>query len=131
MNVKTLGKKIRRLVAKIEKDTKKLAKLRLKLNASAKKPKGSAKKSRPTARGKKRVPKKLKAPAPAAKRKGGLTPEGRARLAAAMNARWAAKRAAAQASSSCQRRPLCDLSAAVIKFRILHSAGDTMFRSCF
>jgi len=107
MNVKTLGKKIRRLVAKIEKDTKKLAKLRLKLSASGKKPKRSAKKSKPIARGKKRPARNLKAPASAAKRKRGLTPEGRARLAAAMNARWAAKRAAAQAvSSSSETAPL-------------------------
>jgi len=113
MNVKTLGKKIRRLVAKIEKDTKKLAKLRLKLNASAKKPKRSAKKSRPIAAGKKRAAKELKAPSPAAKRKRGLTPEGRARLAAAMNARWAAKRAAAQAISSSSETALVSNSGAV------------------
>jgi ParB-like chromosome segregation protein Spo0J len=39
-----------------------------------------------------------------AKRKGGMTPEGRRRLAEAMKRRWAAKRTAAQARKSSGKR---------------------------
>jgi hypothetical protein len=100
MKLKNIDKKIRRLVTKIAKDTKRLAKLRLKLSLPPKKKKKpSAKKSKGVARRKDRKGKKLKASAPVAKRKRNLTPEGRAKLAAAMNARWAAKRAAAQSIS--------------------------------
>ena len=60
MKLKSLNKKIRRLVARIEKDTKKLAKLRLKLSASAKKKKRSEK-NKPATRAKESPAKKLKA----------------------------------------------------------------------
>lgn len=55
----------------------------------------------------------LSAPAPAqkqtparvaSKQRGGITPEGRRRLAAAMKRRWAAKRTAAQAKKSARRK---------------------------
>lgn len=39
-----------------------------------------------------------------AKRKGGMTPEGRRRLAEAMKRRWAAKRAASQVKKTAGRR---------------------------
>ncbi|MDB6146599.1 MAG: hypothetical protein JWO45_263 [Spartobacteria bacterium] len=98
MSFKNLNKKIRRLVTRIEKDTKKLAKFRLKLSAPVKKKKDSGKKGRTVARRKHGSNKKAKVPAPA-KKKRHITPEGRAKLAAAMNARWAAKRAAVQTAS--------------------------------
>jgi hypothetical protein len=82
---KNLSKKIRRLEARLQKGTKKLAKLRRKLEAVA--ASGTAKKKRKSAAIEERsVAKK-------AKRKLNLTPERRAQLAAAMKARWAAKRA--------------------------------------
>jgi len=40
----------------------------------------------------------------AAKRKGGMTPEGRRRLAEAMKRRWAAKRAASQVRKTARKR---------------------------
>jgi hypothetical protein len=40
-----------------------------------------------------------------AKRKGGMTPEGRRRLAEAMKRRWAAKRAASQVRKTSAKRP--------------------------
>jgi hypothetical protein len=88
---KKLSKKIRRLEARLQKGTKKLAKLRRKLEAVA--ASGTAKKKRKSAAIEERsVAKK-------AKRKLNLTPERRAQLAAAMKARWAAKRAASGANT--------------------------------
>ena len=59
-------------------------------------------KKRGRKKGQKNAPKAVATPAPSAlkrkkgsKRKGGLTPEGRAKLAAAMKARWAARKKAA------------------------------------
>ena len=95
MNLKNLNKKIRRLVNRIEKDTKKLAKFRMRLNAP-KRTKRSAKKNKPAARRKPAQAKTSNAVAPAAKKKHTMSPERRAQLSAAMNARWAAKRAAAK-----------------------------------
>jgi len=98
MKLKNLTKKIRRLEARLKKDAKKLAKLKRK-HAAAKtagaakiksKSRGSAGKARKTATasaGASSAAKKVK-------RKLNLTPERRAQLAAAMKARWAAKRAA-------------------------------------
>lgn len=40
----------------------------------------------------------------ASKKRGGITPEGRKRLAAAMKRRWAVKRTAAQAKKSARRK---------------------------
>lgn len=86
---KTLTKRIRRLEARLQKDTKKLAKLKQKLGAgSGAKP---AKKGHLTPIAKA----KPAAAAKRAKRKLNISPERRAQLAAAMKARWAAKRAAA------------------------------------
>jgi len=98
MKLKNLTKKIRRLEARLQKDAKKLAKLKRKhaaaKTAGAAKIKGksgsSAGKARKTATA-------SAGPLSAAKkvrRKLNLTPERRAQLAAAMKARWAAKRAA-------------------------------------
>jgi hypothetical protein len=88
---KKLSKKIRRLEARLQKGAKKLAKLRRKLEAIA--ASGTAKKKRKSAAIEERsVAKK-------AKRKLNLTPERRAQLAAAMKARWAAKRAASGANT--------------------------------
>jgi hypothetical protein len=98
MKLKNLTKKIRRLEARLLKDAKKLAKLKRKRGAARtagaaktkSKSRGSAGKARKAA---------ASAGAPSAakkvKRKLNLTPERRAQLAAAMKARWAAKRAAA------------------------------------
>jgi len=106
MKRKNLTKKIRRLEARLQKDTKKLAKLKRKLGAARTAAVAKAKKkSVPRARKARKVnasaptqttPKG--APKPVAKkvkRKLNLTPERRAQLAAAMKARWAAKKAAA------------------------------------
>jgi hypothetical protein len=87
---KKLGKKIRRLEARLQKGTKKLAKLRRKLEAVA--ASGTAKKRKSAAIEERSIGKK-------AKRKLNLTPERRAQLAAAMKARWAARRAAAGANT--------------------------------
>jgi hypothetical protein len=107
MKPKNLSKKIRRLEARLQKGTKKLAKLKQKLEAAAKA--DVAKKKRKSAGGggeaRKKVPQVQAAAverpdaAKKVKRKLNLTPERRAQLATAMKARWAAKRAAAQASA--------------------------------
>jgi len=78
--VKNLKKKIRRLEVRLQKGTKKLAKLKQKLQAAT----PGAAKTKATSPAVKKVKRKLN-----------LTPERRAQLAAAMKARWAAKRAAA------------------------------------
>ena len=114
---KSLQKKIRRLEARLQKGEKKLARLKQKLGAAetraAAKPKGKAtavtqKASKASAsidKNKKRSPLKTgvksaasvkgSGAAKSAKRKLNLTPERHEQLAAAMKARWAAKRAAA------------------------------------
>ena len=115
MKLKNLTKKIRRLEARLLKDTKKLAKLKNKLlarpaaAARKTKKKSSASQSRPTAKSSAPSPEKASGTKAAAKTKGkgarkrsakkrkrklNLSPERRAELAAAMKARWAAKRAA-------------------------------------
>jgi hypothetical protein len=98
MKLKNLTKKIRRLEARLLKDAKKLAKLKRKHVAA--KTAGAAKikrKSRSSA-GKARKTAAASAGTPGAakkvRRKLNLTPERRAQLAAAMKARWAAKKAA-------------------------------------
>jgi hypothetical protein len=123
MKPKNLSKKVRRLEARLQKGAKKLAKLKQKLEAAA--TAGLAKKKRKSAvradKARKRVEtsgraeKKnrrltpeprirtavVKRPSAAkkVKRKLNLTPERRAQLAAAMKARWAAKRAASDANT--------------------------------
>ncbi len=123
MKPKNLSKKIRRLEARLQKGAKKLAKLKQKLEAAA--TAGAAKKKRKSAvradKARKRVETSGRAekknrrltPEPGmravaakrpitakkVKRKLNLTPERRAQLAAAMKARWAAKRAAAAANT--------------------------------
>jgi hypothetical protein len=102
MKLKNLTKKIRRLEARMRKDAKKLAKLKRKRGAATtagaakikSKSRGSAGKVRKTATA------SAGAPSAAKKVRGklNLTPERRAQLAAAMKARWAAKRAAAAAN---------------------------------
>ena len=92
MKLKTLKKKIRRLETRLLEGPKKLAKLKGKLAAKAaatrKKNRSSTAKSQVTPAGAQgAAPKKLK-------RKLNLSPERREQLAAAMRARWAAKRAA-------------------------------------
>jgi hypothetical protein len=121
MKPKNLSKKIRWLEARLQKGAKKLAKLKRKLEAVTKASvaKKKAKSAVRAGKGRKKVKtsgraeaeKKnwrlaegrqmqaaaVKRPGPAkkVKRKLNLTPERRAQLAAAMRARWAAKRAAA------------------------------------
>ena len=123
MKLKTLRKKIRRLEIRLQGGPKKLAKLKRKLeaqvtaNAAKAKRKAAArarrarptvkpsqptqKKSlRPTAKPQAKPAANMRGPtaAPKVKRKLNLSPERRAQLAAAMKARWAAKRAAAEAT---------------------------------
>src|SRR5437879_1682688 len=120
MKLKNLRKKIRRLEARLEEGPQKLAKLKRKLQAMAvakarKAQKKAAravarqtvKSSTPTQNVKRRLtanlqvkPVSLKGPSAArkVKRKLNLSPERRAQLAAAMKARWAAKRAALEAN---------------------------------
>jgi predicted RNase H-like nuclease (RuvC/YqgF family) len=118
---KSLQKKIRRLEARLQKGEKKLARLKQKLGAAetraAAKPKGkstgvtqkASNASGSIDKNKKRSPLKTgvkpaanvqgSGSAKSAKRKLNLTPERREQLAAAMRARWAAKRAAAGANT--------------------------------
>jgi hypothetical protein len=106
MKIKTLRKKIRKLEARLQEGPKKLAALKRKLEAvtaaNARKAKrklaaraGAAGKAvetlKPAGAPKRPVAKK-------AKRKLNLSPERRAQLAAAMKARWAARKAAAEAT---------------------------------
>ena len=124
MNLKTLRKKIRKLETRLQEGPKKLAKMKRKLEAMTKEKARKAqkklaaraaagrqttkvsapaqkKKSRSTAQTQtkaKAAPKP--SPAKKAKRKLNLSPERRAQLAAAMKARWAAKRAAAENSQA-------------------------------
>lgn len=119
--VKNLKKRIRRLEARLQKGAKKLAKLKRKLEtaatATAAKTKAatavSAEKARKASNASAPTQKKSRSAgdvkqATAAKdlrlarqkkRKLNLTPERRAQLAAAMKARWAAKRAAVAANA--------------------------------
>jgi hypothetical protein len=94
MKPKKFNKRIRRLEARLQKGAKKLAKLKQKLEARTQR-----KKRRPTPKAG-MEPAGVKEPSvpKRAKRKLDLTPERRAQLAAAMKARWAAKRAAATAN---------------------------------
>ena len=103
MKLKNLNKRIQRLSARIAKDTRKLEKLKRKLAAGPKKKDPAKAKGKKKDKGKKagkskQAEKTVKATAPVRKRKKRghkLSPEGRAKLRALMNARWAAKRAAA------------------------------------
>jgi hypothetical protein len=87
---KNLKKKIQRLESRLQKGAKKLARLKQKLEAA---------KTVSAAKIKRDVKPAAAVKKPAAvkkvKRKLNLSPERRAQLAAAMKARWAAKRAAA------------------------------------
>src|SRR6266478_4077476 len=93
MKLKNLRKKIQRLEKRLREGPKKLAKLKQKLQAAeAAKAVKAARKSatRASTAAKSKKPGTVKI----AKRKFNLSPERRAQLAAAMKARWAAKRAA-------------------------------------
>jgi len=103
MKLKTLKKKIRRLETRLLEGPKKLAKLKGKLGAlvkanaakSRKKAAATRKKNRGTTAESQAKSTSAKGSAPKkAKRKLNLSPERREQLAAAMRARWAAKRAA-------------------------------------
>ena len=106
MKLKTLKKKIRRLETRLLEGPKKLAKLKGKLGAlvkanaakstkSRKKAAAPRKKNRGTTAKSQAKSTSAKGSAPKkAKRKLNLSPERREQLAAAMRARWAAKRAA-------------------------------------
>jgi hypothetical protein len=102
--VKSLKKKIRRLEARLQKGEKKLARLKQKLGAAetraAARPKSKSAglAQKPGKASGSSVPK-------SAKRKLNLTPERREQLAAAMRARWAAKRAAAATQQSLGPQP--------------------------
>jgi hypothetical protein len=107
MKLKTLKKKIRRLETRLLEGPMKLAKLKgklaalIKANAAKAKKKSTAraaaskKKRSSTAKSQTKPAGRKKAAAPKkVKRKLNLSPERREELAAAMRARWAAKRAA-------------------------------------
>jgi hypothetical protein len=122
MKLKNLRKKIRRLEARLQEGPRKLAKLKRKLEAAAtadaekarRKSAALAVEARRSVKASTRAQKKKEGltaqppvkPAGAkrrrtakkVKRKLNLSPERRAQLAAAMKARWAAKRAAAEAN---------------------------------
>ena len=122
MKVKNFRKKIRRLEARLEEGAKKLAKLKRKLGAAmtagggktkrksaarAGKARQHAKSSTPTQKKRRRlvatpqvkpVATKRQSAAKKVKKKLNLSPERRAQLAAAMKARWAAKRATVDAN---------------------------------
>ena len=96
--LKNLKKKIRRLEGRLQKGTTKLAKLKRKLGAATTAAAAKTKKNQRRALKTDVEPAAaVKGPSVAkkAKRKVNLTPERREQLAAAMRARWAAKRAAA------------------------------------
>ncbi len=94
ITLKSLGRKLRKLEASMQKDAKRLSKLIRKIEKA-----GASEASRkPRIRAAVEKPKKTATTAQPAKAKRNLTPEGRAKLSAAMNARWAAKRAAAAVS---------------------------------
>jgi hypothetical protein len=119
MKAKTLRKKIRRLEKRLQEGPKKLAKLKQKLQAAEAARAAKARKkaaARAAAKSAKPVQKKASAQTAEAKKptavkkvekKLNLSPERRAQLAAAMKARWAAKRAAGAktASSDNQHSP--------------------------
>jgi len=99
MKTKNLKKKIRRLERRLQEGPRKLARLKQRLQAAetAKKLKAARKSAARAARqaaksAKRSEPTKLVA-GKKQKRKLNLSPERRAQLAAAMKARWAAKRA--------------------------------------
>ena len=121
MKLKTLRKKIRRLEARLQEGPKKLAKLKRKLEAMTKADAMKAKRKlaarasearqsvKPSTQTQKKTDRlsaqppgkpagaKRRSAARKVKRKLNLSPERRAQLAAAMKARWAAKRGAAEA----------------------------------
>jgi hypothetical protein len=99
MKLKTLKKKIRRLQTRLQEGPKKLAKLKGKLaalvKANAARAKKKSPKQKPNLTAKSQVKADANGSAPKkVKRKLNLSPERREQLAAAMRARWAAKRAA-------------------------------------
>jgi len=106
MKLKNLRKKIRRLEARLQEGPKKLAKLKRKLEATAtadvekarRKSAARAGEARQTVKSSTPTQKKRRSVAKKVKRKLNLSPERRAQLAAAMKARWAARRAAAEAN---------------------------------
>jgi hypothetical protein len=117
MNLKTLRKKIRKLETRLQEGPQKLAKMKRKLEAMTKAKARKAKlKSAARAAAARRTTKTVapiqkekststaqpqkKAAAKKAKRKLNLSPERRAQLAAAMKARWAAKKAAANSQET-------------------------------
>ncbi len=124
MNLKTLRKKIRKLETRLQEGPLKLVKMKRKLEAMTKAKARKAQKklaarvaaARRTTNASAPVPNvksrsttqpqtraavaQKRRPARKAKRKLNLSPERRAQLAAAMKARWAAKRAAATGNSA-------------------------------
>ena len=100
MKLKKLKKKIQELEKRLREDPQKLAKLKRRLQEaeSARALKAARKSAARTTGNRKDVKPSVSQPATAAakkpKKKLNLSPERRAQLAAAMRARWAAKRAA-------------------------------------
>jgi chromosome segregation ATPase len=102
MNLRSLSRKLEKLESSMQKDAKRLSKLIRKIKRAA--ASESAPRTRKAAGQKETDQAAVSSPTGRAKRK--LTPEGRARLSAAMRERWAAKRAAAApAASSSEAAP--------------------------
>jgi len=97
MKLKNLRKKIQRLEKRLQEGPKKLARLKQKLQATE-----AAKAAKARKKSAAKAPKPIEAKKSVAvkkvKKKLNLSPERRAQLAAAMKARWAAKRTAAEAT---------------------------------
>src|SRR5437763_8105727 len=93
MKLKNLKKKVQRLERRRQEGPKKLARLKQKLHAAE-----AAKAAKARKKSAAKIPKPIEAKRSGAvkkaKKKLNLSPERRAQLAAAMKARWAAKRAA-------------------------------------
>jgi len=108
MKLKKLKKKIQQLEKRLREGPQKLARLKQKLQAAeatkamkaARKSAARATAARPISKPSPSTGAKKLSRAKKAKRKLNLSPEGRARLAAAMKARWAAKRAADASAKS-------------------------------
>src|SRR5437667_7138414 len=91
ITLRSLGRKLEKLEASMQKDARRLSKLIRKVKRTA------ASETSTTAKKATKGIKNIQAavPAASAKQKRKLSPEGRAKLSALMHERWAAKRAAA------------------------------------
>jgi hypothetical protein len=92
ITLKSLGRKLEKLEASMQKDARRLSKLIRKVKRAA----ASETMPRPNKAGIRGKTKPATTPVSSAKQKRKLSPEGRAKLSALMHERWAAKRAGAR-----------------------------------